>query len=209
MTARWWLPVLWRVAMIWVPIAVAVTGLAALVYAAVQHELRQSANDPQVQLAEDTAARLDAGATPSAVLPAERVEMSSSLAPYVMVFDANGEQIASSAVLQGTAPPFPASVFEAVRSGGQDAITWQPQLGVRSAAVVQHWRGGFVVAGRSLRLVEERENHVLLLSAFMWVLTLGATAIASTAVALVAASRSGEIDLRAMSIARRGPALRG
>ncbi|MBV9543578.1 MAG: hypothetical protein JOY61_04305 [Chloroflexi bacterium] len=183
MTVRWWLPILCRAATIWTPIAVAVTGLAALVYGAVQQDLRQSANDPQVQLAEDAAARLDAGAPPTAVLPSDSIDISSSLAPFVIVFDSSGAQIASSAVLQGGAPPFPPTVFEAVRRGGQDAITWQPQAGVRSAAVVQQWRGGFVVAGRSLRLVEQRENHILLLSAFMWLVTLGATAIASVVVA--------------------------
>ena len=190
--------------MIWAPIAVAVTGLAALVYGAVQQDLRQSANDPQVQLAEDAAAHLDAGAAPSTVVPAERIEMSSSLAPYVIVFDTSGEQVASSAVLHGAAPPFPTSVFQAARAAGQDAITWQPQAGVRSAAVVERWAGGFVVAGRSLRLIEERENHVLLVSVFMWLSTLAATAIASIMVAFVAVWHSGGVDLRAMSAAWRG-----
>jgi hypothetical protein len=40
----------------WLPLAVAITILAGLVYATVQQSLRQGANDPQIQLAEDTAA---------------------------------------------------------------------------------------------------------------------------------------------------------
>jgi hypothetical protein len=206
--ARWWLPVVSRAAMIWVPIAVAVTGLAALVYGAVQQDLRQTANDPQVQLAEDAAARLDAGTAPGAVVPSDIVEVSTSLAPYVTVYDTTGAQVASSAVLRGAAPPFPPSVFDAVRRGGEDAITWQPEPGVRSAVVVQRWHGGFVVAGRSLRLVEERENHILLISVFMWLLTLGATAFASLALALISASRPGAIEWRAMSTAQLGAARR-
>jgi hypothetical protein len=181
--------------MMWIPIAVAVTGLAALVYAAVQQDLRQGANDPQVQLAQDAAARLDAGATPTAVVPSETVELATSLAPYLVVFDSTGGQLASSAVLHGAAPPFPTSVFDAVRRRGEDAITWQPEPGVRSAVVIRPWRGGFVLAGRSLRLVEERENRTLLISAGIWLLTLGGSAVASLLVRLVAAPQDGVIDV--------------
>lgn len=176
---------LWRAATIWVPLAVAVTGLGALVYGAVQQDLRQTANDPQAQLAEDAAARLDAGAAPGEVVPTGTVEMAASLAAYVIVFDANGTQVASSARLHGAPPPFPSSVFNSARARGEEAITWQPEAGVRSAVVVQAWRGGFVVAGRSLRLIEERENHIMLLSAAMWLLTLGASACAALLVGFV------------------------
>jgi len=42
-----------------------------------------------------------------------------------------------------------------------------------------------VQAGRSLRLVEEREAQIKLLTELVWVLTLGATAVAAIAVAAV------------------------
>jgi len=176
--------------MVWVPIAVAVTGLAALVYVAVQQDLRQGANDPQVQLVEDAAARLDAGAGPNAVVPSDMVDIATSLAPYVVVFDAGGAELASSAVLHDGTLPFPRSVFDAVRNRREDVITWQPEPGVRSAVVVEAWRGGFVLAGRSLRLVEDRENKVMLISAGMWLLTLGASAVASLVVSAVFEMRS-------------------
>ena len=173
-----WQPVLWRAIALWVPMAVAVTGLAALVYVAVQQDLRQNANDPQVQMAEDAAAALDAGAPPPSLVSSKTVDLARSLAPYLMIFDASGNVVVSSAELHGQPPQFPASVFNDAR-GGQDRISWQPEPGVRSAVVVQPWHDGFVVAGRSLRLVEEREQRVLLLSAFVWLLTLAATAVAA------------------------------
>src|SRR5712691_11015242 len=80
-------PVFARALALWVPIAVAVTGLSAVVYGAVQQDLRQGANDPQIQMAEDAAARLNAGATPNTVVPGDQVELSGSLNAYVMVFD--------------------------------------------------------------------------------------------------------------------------
>src|SRR5260370_409106 len=80
-------PLFIRAAVTWVPLAVAVTGVAALVYGALQQDLRQGANDPQIQMAEDGAAKLNAGATPSAVVPSETIELATSLQPYVMVFN--------------------------------------------------------------------------------------------------------------------------
>jgi len=176
-------PIVARALTLWIPIAVAVTGLTAVVYGAVQQDLRQGANDPQIQLAEDAAARLNAGATPDMVVPGESVDLAVSLQSYVMVFDAANQLLASSARLNGQAPPFPTSVFDQVRNGGQDRITWQPLPGVRGAVVVQRWHDGFVVAGRSLRLVEERVDHILQLTVFVWLVTLGGTAVAALAVA--------------------------
>ena len=64
---------------VWVPIAVALTGLCGVVYGSVQQDLRQGANDPQIQMAEDAAASLAAGAVPNSVVPTSQVELSSSL----------------------------------------------------------------------------------------------------------------------------------
>jgi hypothetical protein len=190
---RMWQPVLWRAIAIWLPLAVAITLLAALVYGAVQQDLRQSANEPQVQLAEDAAAQLDDGASIFSVEPTESVDIGRSLAPYLMIFDAQGQPVASSARLHGQQPPFPSSVFDDARNG-QDRITWQPESGVRSAVVVQPWRGGFVVAGRSLRFVEDLSDHILLLTMFIWLLTLGATALAALLAGAILAARAGEFS---------------
>src|SRR5207245_10626154 len=62
-------PIVVRAMTLWVPIAVAVTGLTVVVYSAVQQDLRQGGNDPQIQMAEDAAARLNAGAMSGAVIP--------------------------------------------------------------------------------------------------------------------------------------------
>jgi hypothetical protein len=135
-------------------------------------------------MVEDAVRRLDAGASPVSVVPAESIDMSESLRPYVMVFDKSSRLVASSVTFHGGPPPFPPSVFDqAGGSAGQDRITWQPEVGVRSAVVVQAWRDGYVVAGRSLRLVEERVDRLLLLTGSIWVLTLGATAAAAVAAA--------------------------
>ena len=129
-----WVAILTRAIAIWLPIAVATTGLAVIIYGAVQQNLRLTSDDPPVELAQRTAARLDAGAPPATVLPAERVDLAGSLDPFVLVFDTTGNVLASSATLHSQVPNYPIGVFDAVRARGEDHVTWQPENGVRNAA---------------------------------------------------------------------------
>jgi hypothetical protein len=149
----------------WLPLAVVITAMSGLVYLAVQQALRQGANDPQIQMAEDAAAALARGGTMESVLPTTEVDLEQSIAPFIMVFDETGTPLASSGQLHGQMPTIPAGVFDWVRQHGEDRITWQPEPGVRQAIVVVGYTGspsGFVLAGRSLREVERREDQALL-----------------------------------------------
>jgi hypothetical protein len=159
----------------WLPLAVSATLLCGLVYLAVQQSLRWGANDPQIQMAEDTAAALAAGATPESVLPSTQVEFSTSLAPFMVIYNDKGEPLASSGLLHGAAPLLPAGVFDYTRQNGEDRVSWQPESGVRIAAVVVAYGGaqpGFVLAGRSLREVEKRESQVEQITGIAWLVTL-------------------------------------
>ena len=162
----------------WLLVAIVVTGLIGLLYAVVQQDIRQGANDPQIQMAEDAAAKLAGGQSAQGVVPSEKVDIATSLAPYLIIFDANGNPIASSAQLDGQTPTIPSGVFDSVRKNGEDRITWQPQSGVRSAIVVTQFTGsapGFVVAGRSLREVEKREDGLLQILEAGWIVIMLAT----------------------------------
>jgi len=97
------------------------------------------------------------------VVPTEKIDIAKSLAPYIIIFDATGKPIASSAQLNGQTPTIPSGVFDSVRQSGEVRITWQPQSNVRSAIVVTEFRGsnsGFVLAGRSLREAEKRIDGI-------------------------------------------------
>ena len=147
----------------WLLVAIIITGLCGISYAAIQQAIRQSANDPQIQMAEDAASKLAGGQPVQLVVPAEKVDIANSLAPYLIVFDAQGKPIAASAQLDGLTPTIPAGIFAYVKQNGEDRLTWQPQPGVRSAIVVTQFKGatsGFVLAGRSLREVEKREDNL-------------------------------------------------
>jgi hypothetical protein len=169
-----------RAVAFFLPVAVLATLACGLVYLEMQQDLRSGANDPQYQLAQDAAARLDAGAGPSAVVDAgAAVDPSTSLAPFVIVFDSGHRVLAANATLDSGVPVPPAGVLDAAGHGSANAVTWQPRAGVRIATVTVAWRGGFVLAGRSLARVEEQEQNAELLAGAAWIFSIGALAAAS------------------------------
>lgn len=168
-----------RAALVFLPLAVVATGLAGTVYAVAQQSLRLGANAPQVQLAEDAAHRLDAGTAPTQVTGPETVDVGSSLAPFVVVYDQTGTAVASSALLDGAMPTPPKGVLDAAEVGAPNRVTWQPRQGVRIATVTVRWSGGTVMAGRSLRDEERLDSQVFLLVVAGWAATLVALAVAA------------------------------
>jgi hypothetical protein len=147
----------------WLPLALVIVAMSGLVYLVVQQTLRLGANQPQVQMAEDTAAAIVHGESPTAVVPAATVDIETSLAPFMIVWDDNGKVLASSAVLHGQAPDLPVGVLNDVRLHREDRVSWQPGPGVRIAAVVVRVNGekpGFVLAGRSLREIEQLIDQI-------------------------------------------------
>src|SRR5436853_417633 len=88
-----------RILVYWVSLVAVITFLSGLVYISLQQVLRHSANDPQIQMAEDAAVSLSEGKNLQAVLPASIINMASSLAPYLIIFDDTGQPVASSVQL--------------------------------------------------------------------------------------------------------------
>ena len=174
----------------WLPLAITITGLCGLVSVTVQQNYRQSLNDPQIQMAEDASVALAHGATPAAVVPrGEKIDIAKSLAPFIAVYDKSGTALESSGILAGAPPTPPIGVFEAARASegkdtsqaGENRVTWEPFYGVRQAIVVVAvpQTGQFVVAGRNMREVEEREGRLTTMVALAWIATLAASFLAT------------------------------
>ena len=163
------MPLWFRVMRIWLPIAVATTALTGLTYLAVQQSYRHGLDDPQIQLAQDGAARLDAGAPPTSVVNSPTVNAEASLTPFLIVFDAHDVVLASGASLGGSTPTPPTGVLATARTAGHDRVTWQPQSGVRIASVSFSAKDGRVVlAGRNMREVESRVDDLTRITALAW-----------------------------------------
>jgi hypothetical protein len=144
----------------WIIIGIVIGGLSFLIYVCGQQILRMGANDPQIQYSEGWAMVLNTRKNPSEVT-GDLVEIDKSLYPYIVVYDTFGKPVSGTGYLDGKLAQIPIGIFDYVRSHGQDRVTWQPRPGVRSAIVVTKYNDGFVMAGRSLRETEIREDNLL------------------------------------------------
>ena len=157
-----------RAVPLWILMAGLITVAAFVAFVVVQQQLRGAANHPQIEMAREAAAKLNAGANTESVVSGAAIDLASSADPYLIVVDSNGALLASSAQLDGRAVIPPSGVFAYVRDHGEDVISWQPAPGVRSAIVVDSFRGGYVVAGRSLTGTEQAESALGLWAIFGW-----------------------------------------
>ena len=194
-----------RALALFLPAAVVATALTGAVYVTGQQVYRQSANDPQLQLAQDAAAALDAGATAGSVVGTTPIDFSASLAPFVTVFDAKGVLLATGGRLGGHDPAPPTGMLERAVAGSPNVVTWQPRSDVRIAAVAVHWSGGTVLAGRSLREVERRVDQLLLLVAAAWIATLVGLVVASLVAAWLWPRAQRPVDPEPSSARPGGP----
>ena len=144
----------------WIPLAALTVLLTGMIYVANQQSYRSGANDPQIQMATDAVNALEDGASPQDLVPANKVDIAESLAPYLAIYDTGHQIVATSATLHGETLAPPSGVFDNAQTNGVNILTWQPESGVRSAIVVKSYPGGYVLAGRSLQSVEERETSL-------------------------------------------------
>ena len=162
---------------VWLPFAVVICAFSGLAYTTVQQSERQAANDPQIQMAEDTAAALNGGATVDSVIPKMQVEMSTSLAPFIVLYDNDGKPVAGSGLLNGQMPDYPKGALDTAKGTDENRVTWQPTATTRIASVVVPYNAGFVMAGRNMREVEKRESQTEMLAGLTGLLALIATFI--------------------------------
>jgi len=152
---------------VFICLAAIISCIFGTIYATTQQAQRSDANFPQIQLAEDTQAALNSGQQPDRLI-GEPVDIGSSLAPFLSIYDQSGRLIASSARLHGETPAIPSGVLQAARGQLYHAVTWQPATGVRIATVTTSGQHYFVLSGRSLTEVERNENRTMLLAALGW-----------------------------------------
>ena len=175
---------------IWFFGAVAVTGVFSGVYLATQQVYRQSANDPQIMMAEDAASRLEGGEVPAGLVArgVPLIDITDSISPWLAVYDNQGMPLESSAQLHNLPPQFLKVLFNTATwidpktydtpAGKETRITWQPEPGVRQAIVLVEVVGAtqaqtkYVVVGRSLRDTEDRTRVLGINLLLAWAFTL-------------------------------------
>jgi hypothetical protein len=175
------MPTIKRILGYWLPLAVVATGLCFFTYVAVQQNYRMNANDPQIEMAQNAVVDLENGISAKSILPTRHVDIASSLSPFMIIYDKSGMVIATTAKLNGITPTVPEGVLTSTLSNGENRVTWQPEPGVRVAAVVDHFQAssseGYVLVGRSLSEVEARINNLTLMLTLTWACALIASLI--------------------------------
>jgi hypothetical protein len=157
----------------WLPFAIVLTLAVAAAYSIGHNVYRQSLNDPQVQLAEDWAAQIEAGTDVSRLSLGPFIDPTKSLAPFGIVYNQDGSIANSSAAAPSTMAQ-PDGVFASVDAAinKEARFTWQPPSGARFAAVIKKAQTSdktyYVLAARNMREVELRDNTLLLLCFIGW-----------------------------------------
>lgn len=172
MHGSWWQLRLQRIATI-----VVATILFGTIYVVVQQFDRLSANDAPLRLASQVAAELREGQS-TTINAQPHVDLSRSLAVFVVIEDAQGAASAGSGFLKGSLVSLPTGVLASAAKSGEDNVTWEPQNGLRFATVTLKVGDQFVSAGQSLRPSESRDGTFQLLIGVGWLLAmvvLGAT----------------------------------
>ncbi len=166
MHGSWWQVRLPKIAGI-----VVATILFGTIYVAIQQLDRLSADDSPARLASQVAAELREGQ--STTLDAQpHVDLSRSLAAFVVVEDAQGSPTAGSGFLRGSLVSLPTGVLADAARNGHDDVTWQPEPGLRFATVTLSVGNKFVSAGQSLRPEEDRLGALRLLIGAGWLVSM-------------------------------------
>lgn len=166
----------------WLLFGALLTVVLGSVYAVGRHILRQSANDPQIQQAQDWADQISSGAAPTNLAMGPFIDPTHSLAHFGIVYDKDGN-IASSSVTAPTTMLQPDGVLAAVSvsPNKETHFTWQPTSGVRFATVIKQTsfadKTYYVLAARNLRETEKRIDQTAVIIFWSWVAGLALIAV--------------------------------
>ncbi|HJW00264.1 MAG TPA: hypothetical protein VJ617_14330 [Arthrobacter sp.] len=117
---------------------------------------------------------------------APRLELGPDSGVFTIVYGEDDQPTSGTVTLHGSLPVLPAGVLRAARTSGSDAVTWQPEPGLRMAVVARPAAGKVVVAGQSLAPFEDRDRMVLLFLSAGWLGSLVVLAAGYAASAFVA-----------------------
>ncbi len=134
-------------------------------------------------------ALLSTGAATAASPQPRRVDLASGLGTFWVRYDAHDAPAAGNGYLDGALAQVPRGVLDTAKATGEDAVSWEPQQGLRFAIVAKPDGSGVLVAGQSLQRTEERATRTLLYIALALIAGAVVVAAAVTADALLGATR--------------------
>jgi hypothetical protein len=175
----------------WATMAVIMTGLLVTLFVVAQQIERQGADDAPERLASQVAAQLSQGADPADAATTPDVDLATSDAVFVVVYDSADRPVAGTGRLDGTLPHLPKGVLDSARHSGGDRVTWRTPDGRRFATVEIRSGAEVVLGGQSLGPVESRIDRLGWLILVAWA-------------AIVVVMAIGFLVERAVAVASRG-----
>ena len=155
----------------WIAALAVTTILFGTIYVVAQQLDRLSANDAPLRLASQVAAEIRSGQS-GTVAAQPHVDLSRSLAPFVVVQDAQGSATEGSGYLSNRLVSLPTGVLAHAAKSGRDDVTWQPTSELRFATVTLKSGDQFVTAGQSLAPSEGRSATFGLLIGLAWLVSM-------------------------------------
>lgn len=147
----------------WVAAALIVTIVFGSVYLTLQHIGRQAVNDAPAAAAAVQVQQI--GSDPAT---GPRLELTKDSGIFIMVYGEDNKPVFSTVTLHGEVPNLPVGVLDTTRIAGTDAVTWQPEPGLRMAVVTRQAAGRVVVAGQSLIPFENTDKWTQLALTAGW-----------------------------------------
>lgn len=155
----------------WLLVPFLFTLICGLIYVTLQQNYRQTANDPQIQVAEAVASRLSNG--DRALTRSSTVDIAQSQSLFVVVYDKDGKPVGGTGKLGAGLPTIPHGSLSWADRYGENRITWQPLPMVRDAIVIKPYKNangsGYVLVGRSLKETEKRIDQLSNFTFWAWV----------------------------------------
>jgi hypothetical protein len=152
----------------WIVGGIVLSIALAAVYLTAQQLDRGGADDEPQRLATQLASLGDIP-SPS---PADRVELASSQAVFYVVYDATGKPVSGTGYLDGALAQVPKGVITTAAADGSNAVTWQPERGLRFATVELRAGDVVIVSGQSLGPSETRTDHIGALLLIGWLVAI-------------------------------------
>ena len=149
-----------RLIAIWCALMLAGVFSAGCAYVVGQQVVRQDANGPAAAIATEAVIAMGTEGQSAQEVVAGKTDVSSSLLPFVMIYDDNKNLIATSAGYGSEQYQFPVSALSTVSDSHDNRVTWQPQPGLRFATVAIKYRDGYVVGAVSLREPERTIGNI-------------------------------------------------
>lgn len=138
-----------------------------------QQFLRIEADEDPTNRATSVATLLSQGASPDIFISDQIGELGHD-SSFLLIADASGNTLASTAYLNDHPLSIPSGVFEYTKNHGTHHVTWSPTKKIRQAATITPYSNqatgehGYVAAGESLEETEDIIHRLSVLIGLSW-----------------------------------------